>query len=234
MNSNRFASGNNAASAQRNGGLRTEKGTDWKHRSNDAFMPPVQNFPPPSIIPFLCGLRFRPLTAINNSTTVMALLEKHLFVKPSTIPGAGNGLFTKVNIPKGARVVEYKGRRTVWSQVKNDSDNYYLYTINRNHVIDARRTMSALARYANDAKGLTRVKGVTNNAVYVNEGTRAFIETTKPIPAGAEILVDYTKPYWDVLKENLRAEGKWPLKKADANGTGEAKPAAGAKKPKRA
>ena len=144
----------------------------------------------------------------------MALLEKQLFVKDSTIPGAGKGLFTKVDIAKGTRVVEYKGRRTVWKEVKNDSDNYYLYTINRNNVIDAGRTLSALARYANDAKGLTRIKGITNNAVYVNEGNRAFIETTKNIPAGAEILVDYTKPYWDVMKENLRAEGKWPVKKS--------------------
>ena len=143
----------------------------------------------------------------------MALLEKHLFVKESTIPGAGKGLFTKVDIAKGSRVVEYKGRRTVWKEVKNDSDNYYLYTINRNNVLDAGRTLTALARYANDAKGLTRIKGITNNAVYVNEGNRAFIETTKHIPAGAEILVDYTKPYWDVMKENLRAEGKWPIKK---------------------
>jgi uncharacterized protein len=144
----------------------------------------------------------------------MALLEKHLFVKESTIPGAGKGLFTKVEIPKGTRVVEYKGRRTVWKEVKNDSSNYYIYTINRNNVIDAQKTMSAFARYANDAKGLTRVKGLTNNAVYVNEGTRAFIETTRTIPAGAEILVNYTKEYWDVMKENLKADGKWPLKKA--------------------
>ena len=144
----------------------------------------------------------------------MALLEKHLFVKESTIPGAGKGLFTKVEIPKGTRVVEYKGRRTVWKEVKNDSTNYYIYTINRNNVIDAQKTLSALARYANDAKGLTRVKGLSNNSVYVNEGIRAFIETTKTIPAGAEILVDYTRDYWDVMKENLKAEGKWPLKKA--------------------
>ncbi|HVF97813.1 MAG TPA: SET domain-containing protein [Flavisolibacter sp.] len=144
----------------------------------------------------------------------MALLEKHLFVKASTIPGAGKGLFTRTEIAKGTRVVEYKGRRTVWSEVKNDSENYYIYTINRNNVIDARRTLSALARYANDAKGLTRIKGLTNNCVYVNEGTRAFIETTKNVPAGTELLVDYTKEYWEVMKENMRAEGKWPLKKA--------------------
>ncbi len=138
----------------------------------------------------------------------MALLEKQLFIKSSTIPGAGKGLFTKEAIPKGTRIVEYKGRKTTWKEVKNDDTNFYIYTVNRNHVIDARRTLSALARYANDAKGFTRVKGITNNCVYVNEGTRAFIESVKNIPAGAEIFVDYTKEYWDVLKENIRAKKK--------------------------
>ncbi|HEV7333356.1 MAG TPA: SET domain-containing protein [Flavisolibacter sp.] len=136
----------------------------------------------------------------------MALLEKHLFVDDSTIPGAGKGLFTKIDIEKGTRIVEYKGRRTVWKEVKNDSTNYYIYTINRNNVIDAQKTLSALARYANDAKGFVRVKGVNNNCVYVNDGNRAFIESVKDIPAGAEIFVDYTQDYWKVLKENLRAE----------------------------
>jgi len=138
----------------------------------------------------------------------MALLEKYLVVKDSTIPGAGLGLFTTIDIEKGARIVEYKGRITVWKEVKNDSTNMYLYTINPRHVIDARRTMKALARYANDAKGITRIKGITNNCVYVNDGLRAFIEAVKKIPAGAEILVDYGKPYWDVIKENKREEEK--------------------------
>jgi hypothetical protein len=80
-------------------------------------------------------------------------------------------------------------------------------------VIDAQKTMSALARYANDAKGLTRIKGIVNNCVYVNEGKRAFIETIRNIPAGAEIFVNYTKEYWDVMKENMKADGRWPLKK---------------------
>ena len=139
---------------------------------------------------------------------IMALLEKHLFVKKSTIPGAGKGLFTKIDIAKGTRIAEYKGRRTTWKEVKHDSTNYYLYTINRNNVIDAQRTLTALACYANDAKGFTRVKGLTNNCIYVNDNNRAFIEAVKNIPAGAEILVDYTKPYWDVMKENRKAEKK--------------------------
>lgn len=136
----------------------------------------------------------------------MALFEKHLVVKTSTIPGAGLGLFTTVDIAKGTRIVEYKGRITTWKEVKNDSTNMYLYTINPRHVIDARRTKKALARYANDAKGLTRIKGITNNCVYINDGLRAYIEAVKNIPAGAEILVDYGKPYWDVIRENKKEE----------------------------
>jgi uncharacterized protein len=144
----------------------------------------------------------------------MALLEKHLVVKDSTIPGAGLGLFTTIDIEKGTRIVEYKGRITIWKEVKNDSTNMYLYTINPKHVIDARRTMKALARYANDAKGLTRIKGITNNCVYVNDGLRAYIEAVKNIAAGAEILVDYGKPYWDVIKENKKEELQAQKKKA--------------------
>ena len=136
----------------------------------------------------------------------MALLEKQLFVKTSTIPGAGNGLFTKTFIPKGTRIVEYKGRKTVWKDVKDDDHNGYIYSINRNHVIDALKTKSALARYANDARGLTRVKGITNNCEYVNENYRAFIEATKDIPAGAEIFVSYGDDYWNVIRENIRLD----------------------------
>ncbi|MER3464084.1 MAG: SET domain-containing protein-lysine N-methyltransferase [Chitinophagaceae bacterium] len=146
----------------------------------------------------------------------MALLEKYLVVKKSTIPGAGNGLFTTVDIPKETRIVEYKGRRTTWKEVKNDTKNAYIYTINNNNVIDAEKTLSALARYANDARGFTRIKGVTNNCVYVNEGGRAFIESVKNIPAGSEIFVDYTQDYWKTMKQNLKDQGLWkkPSKKA--------------------
>jgi SET domain-containing protein len=136
----------------------------------------------------------------------MALLEKQLEVKESTIPNSGKGLFTTEFIPKGTRIVEYKGRITTWKEVKNDSGNGYIYTINNNHVIDAQKTLKALARYANDARGIVRVKGITNNCTYVNDGLKAYIESVKDIPAGAEIFVDYGKEYWDVVRENLKRD----------------------------
>jgi SET domain-containing protein len=66
----------------------------------------------------------------------------------------------------------------------------------------------SLARYANDARGMKKVKGITNNAAYVEEGLRVFVDATKDIPAGSEILVSYGKEYWDVLKQNLKDAGK--------------------------
>ena len=146
--------------------------------------------------------------------TSMALLEKQLLVKESSIPGSGKGLFTTEFIPKGTRIVEYKGRITTWNEMKNASDNGYIYTINNDHVIDAKPTPKALARYANDARGLIRVKGITNNCNYINDGLKAYIESFRDIPAGGEILVNYGKDYWDVVRSNIRIEKKERTEKA--------------------
>lgn len=139
----------------------------------------------------------------------MATYEKHLYVKKSTIPNAGKGLFTKVAIPKGTRILEYKGRITSWKDVKHeDGENAYIFFVNRNHVIDAMNTKRHLARYANDARGLTRIKGVTNNCEYVTDGLRAFIEAKRDIPARSEIFVDYGPDYWKTIRDNINAEKK--------------------------
>ena len=137
----------------------------------------------------------------------MALLEKKLYVKKSGIPGAGKGLFTKEFIPKGTRIVEYKGKRTKWKEVKDDDGkNGYLFYINRNNVIDARLATKTFARYANDARGMVRIKGVLNNSDYITDGKKVFIEATKDIPAKAEILVDYGREYWQVIRNNLKVD----------------------------
>lgn len=137
----------------------------------------------------------------------MALLEHLVEIKQSLLPGAGKGLFAKEPIPRGSRIVEYKGRITTWKEVDdNDGNNGYIYYVKRNHVIDASRHTGSLARYANDARGLSRVKGVTNNSEYVEDGLRVYIEAKKDIPAGAEILVEYGKEYWDVIRHNIKVE----------------------------
>lgn len=139
----------------------------------------------------------------------MGLLEKYLVVKKSTLPDAGKGLFTTKFIPKGARIVEYKGRISDWKSAEHEKgSNKYLFYVRRDHVINAEPFKKALARYANDARGMKRKKGVTNNALYTQEGLKIFIEAKRDIPAGSEILVDYGKEYWDVIRHNQKIEAE--------------------------
>lgn len=126
-----------------------------------------------------------------------------LIVKNSTLPQAGKGLFTKSFIPAGTHIIEYKGRVTTWNEVKEkEADNAYIMYVNRNHVINALPYKKALARYANDARGIGKIKGLRNNAVYATVKNRVYIKATRDIKAGEEILVDYGKSYWQTMKEN--------------------------------
>ncbi|NCI48702.1 SET domain-containing protein [Sediminibacterium roseum] len=131
----------------------------------------------------------------------MALLEKQLIVKRSGLPNAGKGLFTTKEIPRGTRIVEYKGVIKTWKEITdNPVFNGYVFYVNKNHVIDAKNYKPGLAQLANDAKGLSRIEGVLNNCKYEEDNKKVYIVSTKKIPAGAEILVGYGKEYWDVVK----------------------------------
>lgn len=136
----------------------------------------------------------------------MELLETHLKVKVSLIPGAGNGLFTNVFIAKGSYIAEYNGTTTTWDAVKDDDTNAYICYVHDDLVIDGRADMNILARYANDAMGLTRIKGLANNARYTFDEGRVYIEAIKDIDAGAEIFVSYGKAYWDTVRENMEID----------------------------
>lgn len=138
----------------------------------------------------------------------MLVKEKDLEVKNSTIPGAGKGLFTKVAIAMGTQIIEYKGRITTWDKVKDQWWNPYLYIVSEDYVIDARRQTRSLGRYINDALGLTRTKGIGNNARFENDGKHVFVVASKNIQAGSEILVGYGKAYWDTVKRNLKIDAK--------------------------
>jgi hypothetical protein len=130
------------------------------------------------------------------------LLKKQLWVKRSRLPGSGKGLFTKTGIAKGSIIIEYKGRISTWKELEKITENGYLFYVNRSHVINAFPYKKAMARYANDAKGLTRRKGMANNSEYVTDGLKVYIKAMRGIRAGEEILVGYGKEYWDAIREN--------------------------------
>jgi len=132
----------------------------------------------------------------------MAFLEKFLFIKRSKIPESGLGLFTKITIPKGACIVEYKGRLVKWIDIKHeDGHNGYLLRVNRSWVINAKPYKKAFGRYANDARGIFQNKKLHNNSEYLLEGNRCFIYATRDILPNSEILVGYGKEYWKLAKQ---------------------------------
>ena len=140
----------------------------------------------------------------------MAKQEKHLYTKKSILPGAGKGLFTKIFIPKDTRIVEYKGKILTWKEVLEMSDDKsgYVFYVNGKHVIDAWNYKRALARFANDAKGITRIEGLRNNAEYIVYKKRCYITATRDIAPGSEIFVDYGAGFWQVIRYNIRLEQK--------------------------
>lgn len=70
-------------------------------------------------------------------------------------------------------------------------------------MIDARNHLTSLGRYANDAKGLKRQKGLRNNAAFINLKGKIYLQATSTIPAGSETLVSYGREYWDAIKYNI-------------------------------
>lgn len=139
----------------------------------------------------------------------MALLSKQLFIKKSLLPSGGFGLFTRKKIHKGERIIEYKGKVTTWKDVNHrDGTNGYIFYITRNHVLDAYTYKRSLARFANDARGIGRKKGLSNNAEYEDADLKVYIKAIKDIPAGSEILVGYGKEYWQAIRQNIKNSKK--------------------------
>jgi hypothetical protein len=115
----------------------------------------------------------------------MALFEKHLFLKKSQIPGAGKGLFTRIDISKGQLIVEYKGKLVLWKDVKHE-DGYNL---------------KSFGRYANDARGFSKITGLKNNSEYVVKRNKCYLSAIRKIHKGEEILIPYGKAYWDLMRK---------------------------------
>jgi len=138
----------------------------------------------------------------------MPYLDKELFVEKSLLPGAGKGLFTKVDIEKGSRICRYTGAVMTWKEaLEKLPDTTYCFYINKNCVIDGRQPM-CLGSFANDAKGTVRVPYLKNNATFQTVKNNCYIVATKKILAYSEIFVSYGLDYWPRQKKTVDIEIK--------------------------
>ena len=132
--------------------------------------------------------------------------ERGLRIKPSTVPGAGLGLFASKALPVDHNI-DYTGDR-VPIESERDGGAYFLQT-KVDEAIDAARTNSGEGRWVNDPKGTARDANA-EFILYTPPGgqRRAGLRTTRPILKGEEILVAYGAAYW----RYQRRKSKRPVK----------------------
>jgi uncharacterized protein len=106
-----------------------------------------------------------------------------------TSPIQGTGAFAVRTIKKGTRIIEYLGQRISWRTAdkryddeKMNRHHTFLFTVDDKTCIDA-------AVHGNDARFINH--SCDPNCEAINDRKRIFIEATKTIPVGTELVYDY-------------------------------------------
>lgn len=99
----------------------------------------------------------------------------------------GKGVFALIHIPKGARLIEYKGKRLTEAQVdrryaKDDNPHTFLFALDDGMVIDASINGNS-ARWINHS--------CAPNCEAVDDEDHIYIETLRAIRPGEELSYNY-------------------------------------------
>lgn len=133
----------------------------------------------------------------------MSLQTKTLHIKTSKIPNAGRGCFAKRAFKAGELIAYFKGDVITMrkaNKISNSADprKYYFVDLENGNILDVYDSPS-LIKYANDAEGLTKMKGLSNNSEIrvCSNRKMAYVVATKNIPVGSEIFLEYGEEYWN-------------------------------------
>jgi len=111
-------------------------------------------------------------------------------------PIHGNGVFAARDLPKGARVIEYRGALRPHDEIDRcyggdaDSGHTFLFTLNDDWVIDA-NVRGNIARWINHSCEPNCEAVLYENGNGDSRKDRVFVETTRAIKAGEELTYDY-------------------------------------------
>jgi SET domain-containing protein len=103
-----------------------------------------------------------------------------------TSPVHGRGVFATRAIRKGARIVEYTGRRVLWSSIPDDQDDvetYYFGLDNDEEVIDP-------SVGGNEAQWINHSCDPNCETIEDHRG-RVFVKAIRNIRPGEELFYDY-------------------------------------------
>ncbi len=131
-----------------------------------------------------------------------------LSIKESSLLNAGQGLWAERDFKRGDIICKYEGEKVTWKECCRRNDAYenicaYFFYITERNCIDAQYNMDSFARYANDAAGISRIKGIKNNSYYKIIRKEPYIVASRNIKAGEEIFVAYGRAYWNSIRKSL-------------------------------
>ena len=164
--------------------------------------------------------------AVCQKTGARELIEGvDIEVRPSI--GKGDGLFAARDLADGTLVVRYSGAlRTREDHLRfqaEERDVAYAFRLGLDWVIDgAEQRTSGVARYVNHSCRRKNCEAVPvsladvhpslarfETSAFPTQPFAVFIETTRDIGAGEEILIDYGTQYW------ASAAQRWPFGRLD-------------------
>ena len=124
-----------------------------------------------------------------------------LKIAPSTIPGAGSGLFATRVFAEDSFICEYGGELVPRDEAEEeDYKSEYVLAIDDDWVIDAKSTQSGLGRWAVDCLPVNRPQDCEDNNAEFEidvENQSAALYATEEIQPGDEIFVSYGDVYWE-------------------------------------
>lgn len=129
----------------------------------------------------------------------------------------GKGVYARVDLKKGERLIEYKGEVITWKEAlrrhphdPKDPNHTFYFHIDDKHVIDAKHG-------GNDARWINH-SCAPNCESNVEEG-RVFIDAVRDIKAGEELFYDYGLVIDEPLTPELKAEYPCWCGSANCRGT---------------
>ena len=132
------------------------------------------------------------------TNTIEAQESDYLYIQPSQIELAGNGLYTVIDIYKNEIITLFKGEiitnNEAEKRAQQNKDRYFINLLDGS-IMDSMNT-DCFAKYANDAEGLSTSNYKNNAKITLDDDNNVCIKAIKKIKSGEEIFCSYGKRYW--------------------------------------
>jgi SET domain-containing protein len=127
-------------------------------------------------------------------------------------PVHGRGVYATRRIPKGARIIEYTGKRMAWADAPNEDDDphTFIFGLDNGQVINPEID-------GNEARWINH--SCDPNCEAIGKDDRIFICAMKTIRAGEELSYDYALELDEPITKKLEAEYKCHCGTARCRGT---------------